>query len=86
MSENIYIIFSVIFLIMVLVFFIIAFFTDKSFSMIGAILFMVCLVICLYKWPDVPEKTYKEKIEAVEKANRELEIFLIEHPEFKMEE
>lgn len=83
MSENIYIIFSVIFLIMVLVFFIIAFFTDKPFSMIGAIFFMVCLVICLYKWPDEPGKVYKEKVEAVEKANRELEIFLIEHPEFK---
>ena len=62
MSENIYIIFSVIFLIMVLVFFIIAFFTDKPFSMIGAIFFMVCLVICLYKWPDEPTKTYQKKL------------------------
>jgi hypothetical protein len=70
---------------MVLVSFMIAFLTDKPFFMISAIFFMVCLVICLYKWPDVPEKTYKEKVEAVEKANRELEIFLIEHPEFREE-
>lgn len=83
MSENIYIIFSVIFLIMVLVFFIIAFFTDKPFSMIGAIFFMVCLVICLYKWPDEPGKVYKEKVEAVKKANKELEKFLIDYPEFR---
>ena len=54
--------------------------------MIGAIFFMVCLVICLYKWPDEPGKAYKEKVEAVEKANKELEIFLIKHPEFKGKE
>jgi len=83
--SDIYIIFSVIFLIMVLVFFILAFLTDKPICIISAIFFMVCLVICLYKSPDAPEKTYQEKVEAVEKANKELEKFLIEHPEFREE-
>jgi len=85
MSENIYIIFSVIFLIMVLVFFILAFLTNKPISIISAIFFMVCLVICLYKSPDAPAKTYQEKVEAVEKANKELEKFLLDYPEFREE-
>ena len=85
MTETIYIIFSVIFLIMVLVSFIIVSLTSKPIFIISAIFFMVCLIICLWKWPDEPGKIYKEKVEAVEKANRELEIFLIEHPEFREE-
>jgi hypothetical protein len=70
---------------MVLVFFIIAFLTDKPNLYISAIFFMVCLVICLYKSPDPPAKTYQEKVEAVEKANRELEKFLLDYPEFREE-
>lgn len=51
------------------------------------ILIYIYICICIYKLPNKkdPSKLYKEKVEAVEKANRELEIFLIEHPEF-MEE
>lgn len=43
--------------------------------------------VCMLPLPNKnPSKLYQEKVEAVEKANRELEIFLIEHPEFKGKE
>ena len=47
---------------------------------------LICVCICMLLNKKGPSKLYQEKVEAVEKANRELEIFLIEHPEFKMEE
>lgn len=53
-------------------------------TFVSFILTIVCLCIMLPNKKD-PSKLYQEKVEAVEKANRELEIFLIEHPEF-MEE
>ena len=59
MTETIYIIFSVIFLIMVLVSFIIVSLTSKPIFIISAIFFMVCLIVCLWKWPDEPGKIYK---------------------------
>ena len=54
---------------------------------IGTFIFFILSYVCLRMLPNKkePSKLYQEKVEAVEKANRELEIFLIEHPEF-MEE
>lgn len=47
-------------------------------------LILICIFDCMLPNKN-PSELYQEKVEAVEKANRELEIFLIEHPEF-MEE
>lgn len=46
------------------------------------ILTIVCLCIMLLN-KEVPSKRYQEKVEAVEKANKELEKFLIDYPEFR---
>ena len=48
-----------------------------------ASIFLIC--VCIYKLPNKkdPSKLYQEKVEAVEKANKELEKFLIDYPEFR---
>ena len=48
-----------------------------------ASVFLICVCICMLPNKKDPFKLYQEKVEAVEKANRELRIFLIEHQEFK---
>lgn len=47
-----------------------------------ASIFLIC--VCIYMLPNKnPSKRYQEKVEAVEKANKELEKFLIDYPEFR---
>jgi predicted membrane protein len=46
-----------------------------------ASIFLIC--VCIYMLPNKdPSKLYQEKVEAAEKANKELEKFLIDYPEF----
>ena len=51
---------------------------------VSFILTIVCLCMMLLN-KEVPSKRYQEKVEAVEKANKELEKFLIDYPEFREE-
>lgn len=47
-----------------------------------ASIFLIC--VCIYMLPNKnPSKLYQEKVEAAEKANKELEKFLIDYPEFR---
>lgn len=60
--------------------------TENPKFIIGVVIFLalVCVCICMLPLPNKnPSKLYQEKIEAVEKANKELEKFLIDYPEFK---
>ena len=47
--------------------------------------FLICVCICMLPNKKEPSKLYQEKVEAVEKANKELEKFLIDYPEFREE-
>lgn len=49
-----------------------------------ASIFLTCVCICMLPNKN-PSKLYQEKVEAAEKANKELEKFLIDYPEFKEE-
>ena len=65
-------------------------YSEKSgnFSIIGIVSFFLTL-ICLIIGSLIPEplnEQYSEKVNAFEKASNDLEKFLIEHPEFKVEE
>ncbi len=51
-------------------------------TFVSFILTIVCLCIMLLN-KEMPSKWYQEKVEAVEKANKELEKFLIDYPEFR---
>lgn len=76
----------VIFLFICILFVIATTITEISKFLIGvfASIFLIC--ICIYMLPNKnPSKLYQEKVEAVEKANKELEKFLIDYPEFKEE-
>ena len=65
--------------------------TDIHKFLIGvfASIFLICVCICMLpnKLPNKkePSELYQEKVEAVEKANKELEKFLIDYPELKRE-
>ena len=48
-----------------------------------ASIFLTCVCICMLPNKKEPSELYQEKIEAVEKANKELEKFLIDYPEFR---
>jgi predicted tellurium resistance membrane protein TerC len=50
-----------------------------------ASIFLICVCICMLPNKKEPSKLYQEKVEAVEKANKELEKFLIDYPEFNEE-
>lgn len=52
---------------------------------IGASVSFTLICICLCKLPNkkAPSELYQEKVEAVKKANKELEKFLIDYPEFR---
>ena len=53
----------------------------------GTFVVYILIYVCIYIYKLINKKDlsklYQEKVEAVEKANRELRIFLIEHQEFK---
>ena len=61
--------------------------TDNPRFFIASSVSIVLAYVCACNLPNKkePSKLYKEKVEAVEKANRELEIFLIDYPEFREE-
>lgn len=66
------------------------YYSEKSgkFSILGIVSFFLAL-ICLIIGSLIPEplnEQYSEKVNAFEKASNDLEKFLIEHPEFKVEE
>ena len=48
-----------------------------------ASIFLICVCICMLLNTKEPFELYQEKVEAVEKANKELEKFLIDYPEFR---
>ena len=60
-------------------------FTENPKFCIGAYVSLVLAIVCVCMLPDnkEPSELYQEKVEAVEKANNELEKFLIDYPEFK---
>jgi predicted ferric reductase len=50
----------------------------------GTFVFLILICACIYMLPNKnPSELYQEKVEAVEKANKELEKFLIDYPEFR---
>ena len=56
--------------------------------LIGVLASLILIIVCLCMMllnKEVPSKLYQEKIEAVKKANKELEKFLIDYPEFREE-
>lgn len=61
--------------------------TEISKYLIGvfASIFLTCVCICMLPNKKEPSELYQEKVEAVKKANKELEKFLIDYPEFKEE-
>ena len=50
-----------------------------------ASIFLTCVCIFMLLNKKEPFELYQEKVEAAEKANKELEKFLIDYPEFKEE-
>ena len=61
-------------------------FTENPKFFIGTFVFLILVCVCICMLPNKePSKLYQEKVEAVEKANKELEKFLIDYPEFKEE-
>ena len=61
-------------------------FTEHLKIFIGTFVVLILLCIGVHMLPDkTPSKLYQEKVEAVEKANKELEKFLIDYPEFRKE-
>lgn len=50
-----------------------------------ASIFLICVCICMLPNKKEPSELYQEKVEAVEKANKELEKFLLDYPEFREE-
>ena len=58
-------------------------------TMVCFVCFMIFMVFAIEVWehtPDCIKKQYDNHIEKVDNANKELQKFLIDHPEFKMEE
>lgn len=56
--------------------------------LIGVLASLILIIVCLCMMllnKEVPSKQYQEKVEAVKKANKELEKFLIDYPEFREE-
>lgn len=54
--------------------------------LIGVLASLILIIVCLCMMllnKEVPSKRYQEKVEAVKKANKELEKFLIDYPEFR---
>lgn len=65
-----------------------AIFKDNPKFCIGMFIFVALAWVCACISPLInknPSKLYQEKVEAVEKANKELEKFLIDYPEFREE-
>lgn len=61
-------------------------FTEKPKYVIGVFISLILACVCICMFPltnKEPSKLYQEKVEAVEKANKELEKFLIDYPEFR---
>ena len=77
----------VIFLFICILFVIAVVITEISKFLIGVFvsIFLICVCICMLLNTKEPFELYQEKVEAVEKANKELEKFLIDYPEFKEE-
>lgn len=77
----------VIFLFICILFVIATTITEISKFLIGVFvsIFLICVCICMLLNTKEPFELYQEKVEAVEKANKELEKFLIDYPEFKEE-
>lgn len=46
-------------------------------------LILICVCDCMLPNKKEPSILYQEKVEAVKKANKELEKFLIDYPEFR---
>lgn len=60
--------------------------TENSKFLIGVLasIFLICVCLCMILLnKEAPSKRYQEKVEAVKKANKELEKFLIDYPEFR---
>ena len=61
-------------------------FTEKPKFIIGVFVSLALVWICIFMLPNKnPSELYQEKVEVVEKANKELEKFLIDYPEFREE-
>ena len=83
---TVFFVLSLVFLGLFAVFVFLATFTDNCVPWISAL--VLCLILSLtfsviWKSTMPPETLYKEKLEAVEKAEKDLQIFLIEHPQLK---
>lgn len=52
-------------------------------SILIAIFFFICILFGMLPNKKEPFELYQEKVEAVKKANKELEKFLIDYPEFR---
>lgn len=61
--------------------------TENPNFCIIAFVFLILGFICAYilQLSKNPSELYQEKVEAIEKANKELEKFLIDYPEFREE-
>lgn len=60
--------------------------TENPKFLIGVLASLILIIVCLCMMllnKEVPSKRYQEKVEAVKKANKELEKFLIDYPEFR---
>lgn len=70
---------------------VVAILMDNPKFFIGTVISLISIcacTICACTPPLInkdPSKLYQEKVEAVEKANKELEKFLIDYPEFREE-
>ena len=67
---------------------VIAIFMESSKFFIEPLVFLILLCVCICMLSltnENPSKLYQEKVDAVKKANKELEKFLIDYPEFREE-
>ena len=78
----------IIFILSGFLFVVVEIFTDNPKFFIGTFISLILICVCICMSPLInkdPSKLYQEKVEAVEKANKELEKFLIDYPEFREE-
>ena len=76
----------VIFILGIVLFAGIGIFTENPIFMFGTYVFIALAIVCICMLPNKnPSELYQEKVKAVEKANKELEKFLIDYPEFREE-
>lgn len=75
---------GIIFFISCCIFIVLSNITENPKFIIGTSVSFILTILCIIlSNKKEPSKLYQEKVEAVEKTNKELEKFLIDYPEFR---